>query len=127
MMKTNVMNNVKVVPMEKERKVSEAVFDYCGRLIGLQYDGNVVYAPIDGINRISENLKQFQEASHKLNKGKKEFSNDKLYYINIAREIGLDKTIKAMEEELSLRENLHKVSYEVVCLKALKKMARKCK
>ena len=124
MMKTNVMNNVKVVPMEKERKVTEAVFDYSGKLIELQYDGNVVYA--DGINKISENLKQFQEASHKLNKGKKEFSNDKLYYINIAREIGLDKTIKAMEEEISLRK-IGKMSYETYCLKSLKKMARKCK
>ena len=124
MMKTNVMNNVKVVPMEKERKVTEAVFDYSGKLIELQYDGNVVYA--DGINKISENLKQFQEASHKLNKGKKEFSNDKLYYINIAREIGLDKTIKAMEEEISLRK-IGKMSYEAYCLKSLKKMARKCK
>ena len=124
MMKTNVMNNVKVVPMEKERKVTEAVFDYSGKLIELKYDGNVVYA--DGINKISENLKQFQEASHKLNKGKKEFSNDKLYYINIAREIGLDKTIKAMEEEISLRK-IGKMSYETYCLKSLKKMARKCK
>ena len=124
MMKTNILNNVKVVPMEKERKVTEAVFDYSGKLIELQYDGNVVYA--DGINKISENLKQFQEASHKLNKGKKEFSNDKLYYINIAREIGLDKTIKAMEEEISLRK-IGKMSYETYCLKSLKKMARKCK
>lgn len=124
MMKTNVMNNVKVVPMEKERKVTEAVFDYSGKLVELQYDGNVVYA--DGINKISENLKQFQEASHKLNKGKKEFSNDKLYYINIAREIGLDKTIKAMEEELRLRK-IGKMTYETYCLKSLKKMARRCK
>ena len=124
MMQTNVMNNVKVVPMEKERKVTEAVFDYSGKLIELQYDGNVVYA--DGINKISENIKQFQEASHKLYKGKKEFSNDKLYYINIAREIGLDKTIKAMEEEISLRK-IGKMSYETYCLKSLKKMARKCK
>ena len=124
MMKTNVMNNVKVVPLEKERKVTEAVFDYSGKLIELQYDGNVVYA--DGINKISENLKQFQEASHKLNKGKKEFSNDKLYYINIAREIGLDKTIKAMEEELRLRK-IGKMTYEAYCLKSLKKIARRCK
>ena len=125
MMKTNVMNN-EVVPMEKERKVTEAVFDYSGKLIGLQYDGNVVYAPIDGINRISKNLINFHEASHKINKGKKEFSNDKLYYINIAREIGLDKTIKAMEEEISLRK-IGKMSYETYCLKSLKKMARRCK
>ena len=124
MMKTDVMNNVKVVPLEKERKVTEAVFDYSGKLIELQYDGNVVYA--DGINKISENLKQFQEASHKLNKGKKEFSNDKLYYINIAREIGLDKTIKAMEEELRLRK-IGKMTYEAYCLKSLKKIARRCK
>lgn len=125
MMKTNVMNN-EVVPMEKERKVTEAVFDYSGKLIGLQYDGNVVYAPIDGINRISKNLINFHEASHKINKGKKEFSNDKLYYINIAREIGLDKTIKAMEEELHLRK-IGKMTYETYCLKSLKKMARRCK
>lgn len=125
MMKTNVMNN-EVVPMEKERKVTEAVFDYSGKLIGLQYDGNVVYAPIDGINRISKNLINFHEASHKINKGKKEFSNDKLYYINIAREIGLDKTIKAMEEELRLRK-IGKMTYETYCLKSLKKMARRCK
>lgn len=125
MMKTNVMNN-EVVPMEKERKVTEAVFDYSGKLIGLQYDGNVVYAPIDGINRISKNLINFHEASHKINKGKKEFSNDKLYYINIAREIGLDKTIKAMEEELRLRK-IGKMTYETYCLKSLKKIARRYK
>lgn len=125
MMKTNV----NVIPMEENKfkgAVTEAVFDYSGKLIELQYDGNVVYAPIDGINRISKNLINFHEASHKINKGKKEFSNDKLYYINIAREIGLDKTIKAMEEELRLRK-IGKMTYETYCLKSLKKMTRRCK
>lgn len=125
MMKTNVMNN-EVVPMEKERKVTEAVFDYSGKLIGLQYDGKVFYDLAHNINKISSNLINFHEASHKINKGKKEFSNDKLYYINIAREIGLDKTIKAMEEEISLRK-IGKMTYETYCLKSLKKMARRCK
>ena len=129
MMKTNV-NNVKVVHMEEnefKEAVTEAVFDYSGKLIGLQYDGNVVYAPIDGINRISKNLINFHETSHKINKGKKQYTNDKLYYINIAKLLGLDNTIKAMEEELSLRKRHHRASYEALCLKSLKKIARKCK
>ena len=123
------INNTKVIPMESEYKgtTTEAVYDYKGQLISLMYDGKLYFDLVHNINKISSNLINFQEASYKLNKGKKEFSNDKLYYINIAREIGLDKTIKAMQEELSLRGKLHKASYEVVCLKALKKMARKCK
>ena len=126
MMKTNVMNN-EVIRMEKERKVTEAVFDYSGKLIGLQYDGKVFYDLAHNINKISSNLIMFHEAAHEINKGKKQFSNDKLYYINIARVIGLGNTIKAMEEELTLRERHHRASYEAHCLKSLKKMARRCK
>ena len=125
MMKTNI-NNVEVVPMEKE-KVTEAVFNYSGKLIALMYDGNLCYDLYHNINKISENLINFHEASHKINKNKKEYKNDKLFYINIARVIGLNNTIKAMEEELTLRERHHRASYEAHCLKSLKKMARRCK
>ena len=65
--------------------------------------------------------------NNKINKNKKGYKNDKLFYINIARVIGLNNTIKAMEEELTLRERHHRASYEAHCLKSLKKMARRCK
>lgn len=127
MLKTSVKNNVKVVPMEERKITAEAVFDYKGKLIALQYDGKVFYDLAHNINKISSNLIMFHEAAHEINKGKKQFSNDKLYYINIARVIGLGNTIKAMEEELTLRERHHRASYEAHCLKSLKKMARRCK
>lgn len=122
------INNTKVIPMESEYKgtTTEAIFDYKGQLISLMYDGKLYFDLVHNINKISSNLINFQEASHKLNKGKKEFTNDKLYYINISREIGLDNTIKAMEEEISLRK-IGKMTYETYCLKSLKKMARRCK
>ena len=129
MMKTNV-NNVKVVPMEENEfkgAVTEAAFNCNGKLVLLQYDGNICYDINNNISRISKNLIKFHEASHELNKGKKEFRNDKLYYINIARKIGLDSTIKAIEEELTLRERHHRASYEALCLKSLKRIARRCK
>ena len=125
MMKTNV----NVIPMEENKfkgAVTEAVFDYKGQLISLMYDGKLYFDLVHNINKISSNLLKFHEASHKINKGKKEFSNDKLYYINIAREIGLEQTIRAMEEEISLRK-MAKASYEAYCLKSLKKIARRCK
>ena len=122
------INNTKVIPMESEYKgtTTEAIFDYKGQLISLMYDGKLYFDLVHNINKISSNLINFQEASYKLNKGKKEFSNDKLYYINIAREIGLDNTIKAIEEEISLRK-MGKASYEAYCVKSLKRIARKCK
>ena len=122
------INNTKVIPMESEYKgtTTEAIFDYKGQLISLMYDGKLYYDLVHNINKISSNLINFQEASHKLNKGKKQYMNDKLYYINIAREIGLDNTIRAMEEEISLRK-MGKASYEVFCIKSLKRIARKCK
>lgn len=122
------INNTKVIPMESEYKgtTTEAVYDYKGQLISLMYDGKLYYDLVHNINKISSNLINFQEACYKLNKGKKEFSNDKLYYINIAREIGLEQTIRAMEEEISLRK-MGKASYEAFCVKSLKRIARKCK
>ena len=122
------INNTKVIPMESEYKgtTTEAIFDYKGQLISLMYDGKLYFDLVHNINKISSNLINFEEASHKLNKCKKEFSNDKLYYINIAREIGLEQTIRAMEEEISLRK-MGKASYEAYCLKSLKRIARKCK
>ena len=43
MLKTSVKNNVKVVPMEERKITAEAVFDYKGKLIYLEYGGNVVF------------------------------------------------------------------------------------
>ena len=109
---------------ENESAITSSTYNHDGELFSLQYKGNVVFDIENKINMISTTLKEMKEAGFKINHGKKEYTHDKLYYINIAKEIGLEKTIKAMEEEISL-EKMGKLSIEIIYLKDLKRMYKK--
>lgn len=121
MMKTNLKERKSM-----ERVVSRNTFDYEGKLIYLEYDGNVVFDTENGINRITRELKEMKEASFRMHINEGEFKNDKKYYLDLAKEIGLEKAIIAMQEEIHY-EKLGKFSMESLYLKSLKKLQRKCK
>lgn len=121
MMKTNLKERKNM-----EKVVSRNTFDYEGNLTYLEYDGNVVFDTETGINRITKELKEMKEASFRLHRSEGEFKNNKKYYIDLAKEIGLEKCIIAMGEEIKY-EKLGKFSMEYLYLKDLKRIQRKCK
>lgn len=106
-----------------ERVISKSEFNHkTNELTLLQYNGVTVYDN-NGINRISKNLKRAKEVGYSLRKYDKGFKYNKLYYIQIAQTIGLDNTIKALEEEMEFQ--LINSSESKKALKMLKNISKK--